>query len=93
MCLKDSYCVIKPLAQGGMGRTFLAVNRDKFDELCVIKQMSSLPEVQNNPRLLQEYRRLFNEEAKQLHKLGKHSQIPEQSPILSKTNICIWCKS
>ena len=54
------------------------MNLGRFDEVCVIKQLSTPPHVQQNPALLQEYLRLFNSEAKQLYKLGEsHSQIPK----------------
>ena len=65
------------LGQGGFGRTFRAVNQGRFDEPCVIKQLSPPPQVQHNPALLNEYIRLFNQEARRLYELGKHPQIPE----------------
>jgi F-box protein 11 len=77
LLLKDQYRAISPLGQGGMGRTFRAVNHGKFDEPCVIKQLSPPPHVQQNPAILQEYIRLFNEEARRLYELGAHPQIPD----------------
>lgn len=67
------YRTIKPIGQGGFGRTFLAVDETKpqiFSQ-CVIKQ--SLP--QKNPAAKAD--RLFHQEAAQLQILGKHPQIPE----------------
>ena len=35
--LRDRYHIIRPLGGGGFGRTFLAEDRDKLNELCVVK--------------------------------------------------------
>ncbi len=67
------YRTIKPIGQGGFGRTFLAVDETKpvnFSQ-CVIKQ--SLPQKNAAEKAAQ----LFHQEAKQLETLGKHPQIPE----------------
>ena len=67
------YRTIKPIAQGGFGRTFLAVDETKppiFSQ-CVIKQ--SLPQNTAAEKSAQ----LFHQEAAQLETLGKHPQIPE----------------
>ncbi|MEL6496127.1 MAG: serine/threonine-protein kinase [Cyanobacteria bacterium J06623_7] len=73
--LGSRYRVTEYLAEGGFGRTYLAEdtqlpNRD----LCVVKQLS--PSF-NAPKLLAVARRLFETEAKTLHSLGHHPQIPE----------------
>jgi serine/threonine protein kinase len=67
------YRTIKPIAQGGFGRTFLAFDETKPQTFaqCVIKQ--SLP--QNTPA--EKAAQLFHQEAAQLETLGKHPQIPE----------------
>lgn len=67
------YRTIKPIGQGGFGRTFLAVDETKpvnFSQ-CVIKQ--SLPQKNAAEKAAQ----LFHQEASQLETLGKHPQIPE----------------
>ncbi|MEG4320686.1 MULTISPECIES: serine/threonine-protein kinase [unclassified Microcoleus] len=67
------YRTIKPIAQGGFGRTFLAFDETKppiFSQ-CVIKQ--SLPPNTAAEKASQ----LFHQEAAQLETLGKHPQIPE----------------
>lgn len=67
------YRTIKPIGQGGFGRTFLAVDETKpliFSQ-CVIKQ--SLPQKNAAEKAAQ----LFQQEAAQLETLGKHPQIPE----------------
>ena len=67
------YRTIKPIGQGGFGRTFLAVDESKpvIFAQCVIKQF--LP--QNNA--VEKAAQLFHQEATQLETLGKHPQIPE----------------
>ncbi len=67
------YRTIKPIGQGGFGRTFLAVDESKpinFSQ-CVIKQ--SLPQKNAAEKATQ----LFHQEASQLETLGKHPQIPQ----------------
>lgn len=67
------YRTIKPIGQGGFGRTFLAVDETKpviFSQ-CVIKQF--FPQNTADEKAAQ----LFHQEAAQLETLGKHPQIPE----------------
>ncbi|MFK8185724.1 MAG: protein kinase, partial [Phormidesmis sp.] len=74
MILAERYDIIRPLAQGGFGKTFLA--RDRYlpsQPFCVIKQLH-LP--QATPETLKTAQRLFNLEAETLYKLGGHPQIP-----------------
>jgi len=72
--LKERYRAIKPIGQGGFGRTFLAVDEDKPSKpLCVIKQF--FPQSQSI-NTVQKAIELFNQEAVQLDELGQHSQIP-----------------
>ncbi|MCC3497644.1 MAG: serine/threonine protein kinase [Microcoleus sp. PH2017_15_JOR_U_A] len=67
------YRTIKPIAQGGFGRTFLAVDETKPQTFgqCVIKQF--FPQNTAAEKAAQ----LFHQEAAQLETLGKHPQIPE----------------
>jgi len=72
LLIKERYRAIKPIGQGGFGRTFLAVDEDKPSKPpCVIKQF--LPQGTNT---VQKAVDLFNQEAIQLDELGQHSQIP-----------------
>jgi serine/threonine protein kinase len=65
LLLGDRYRLLKPIGQGGFGKTFLATDlSEPFTSLCVIKQ--SCPQHQ--------YADLFHQEA--FHLLGKHPQIP-----------------
>ncbi|WP_427162780.1 protein kinase domain-containing protein [Aliinostoc sp. HNIBRCY26] len=75
LLLKERYRAIKPIGQGGFGRTFLAVDEDKPSKPhCVIKQF--YPQAQGT-NTVQKAVELFTQEAVQLDELGKHPQIPE----------------
>lgn len=69
--LECRYRAIKPIGQGGFGRTFLAVDENKpfTYSQCVIKQFFP----QNPTEKAAEW---FHREAMQLETLGKHPQIP-----------------
>ncbi|AFY32016.1 serine/threonine-protein kinase [Calothrix sp. PCC 7507] len=82
--LNERYRLLKPIGQGGFGKTFLAIdekclqNRQSFEysnsHLCVIKQF--LPQRQtdyHNQTALE----LFQQESLRLAELGKYSQIPQ----------------
>lgn len=80
--LKGRYRALKPIGQGGFGRTFLAVDEGNGDRpsdeigsqnsLCVIKQFLPQQRLQ-----VSEIAALFQQEAMQLKELGKHAQIPQ----------------
>ncbi|MEG3940396.1 bifunctional serine/threonine-protein kinase/formylglycine-generating enzyme family protein [Microcoleus sp. S36b_A3] len=70
---RNRYRVIRPLGEGGFGRTYEAVDIDRMDDSCVIKQFS--PQVQGTSAL-QKATELFKQEAKRLYELGEHPQIP-----------------
>jgi serine/threonine protein kinase len=75
LLLKERYRAIKPIGQGGFGRTFLAVDEDKPSKpRCVIKQF--YPQAQGTSTV-QKAVELFTQEAVRLDELGKHPQIPE----------------
>ncbi|GET35971.1 serine/threonine protein kinase [Microseira wollei NIES-4236] len=75
LLLKDRYRAIKPIGQGGFGRTFLALDEDKPSKpRCVIKQF--FPQVQGTSNI-QKAAELFHQEAMRLDELGKHPQIPD----------------
>ena len=84
LLLKDRYRAIKPLGQGGFGKTFLAVDEDKPSQpRCVIKQF--FPQAQGT-NTVQKAAELFNQEAVRLDELGKHPQIPELLAYFSQDN-------
>lgn len=72
--LAGRYSVVKPLAEGGFGETFLAEDTHLPDSpKCVVKKLKT---GSHEPALLHTVRRLFDSEAKVLHQLGDHPQIP-----------------
>ena len=76
LLLKDRYCAIEVLGEGGFGRTFIAEDSDWLNARCVIKQFLPLSQVQQNSGLLQKATEMFTQEARQLLQLGDHPQIP-----------------
>ncbi|HAG85448.1 MAG TPA: protein kinase [Cyanobacteria bacterium UBA12227] len=69
------YKISRQLGQGGFGTTF--VSQDQHlpgDRYCVVKQLKPQGD---DSFTLQTARRLFDTEAKILHKLGTHDQIPQ----------------
>lgn len=73
LLLAQRYRLMRAIASGGFGRTFLA--RDQYKpshSLCVVKQF--YPQEQDN---WQKAADLFQQEAIRLDELGKHPQIPE----------------
>lgn len=71
--LQNHYRLTKVLGQGGFGRTYLAEDQSRFNELCVLKEYT--------PRFstdygLQKSKELFQREAEVLYKIH-HPQIPK----------------
>ncbi|HIK13380.1 MAG TPA: serine/threonine protein kinase [Oscillatoriaceae cyanobacterium M33_DOE_052] len=71
--LQNRYRLRQILGQGGFGRTYLAEDRGRFDELCAIKEF--IPG-QTNPAFGQKARELFQREAAILYQID-HPQIPK----------------
>lgn len=72
--LRHRYHIIKPLGQGGFGITYLAEDLERFNETCVVKQLT----YQSPYNLASQHKvqDLFTQEAQQLFQLGTHPQIP-----------------
>ncbi|MBN3960772.1 serine/threonine-protein kinase [Nostoc sp. NMS8] len=68
----NRYQIIRQLGQGGFGRTYLAEDRNKSHQTCVLKEFA--PQVQEQQDL-QKAKELFEREANVLKKL-QHPQIP-----------------
>lgn len=81
--LRDRYHPVRPVGQGGFGRSYLAIDCDRLDRPCIIKQFS--PQGSNvalgaatvtQDGIHEKYAQFFAEEAKRLSELGEHPQIP-----------------
>lgn len=71
--LQERYCLKRILGRGGFGRTYLAEDRTRFNELCVLKEY--VPG-QGEEAVLQKAKELFEREAQVLYKI-RHPQIPQ----------------
>lgn len=73
LLLRGHYQVMKPIGNGSFGRTLLAVDLDRFNTPCVVKQF--FPQ-NHNIISTEKASELFKREAEQLLKLGDNPQIP-----------------
>ncbi|MEB3881885.1 protein kinase, partial [Lyngbya sp. CCY1209] len=78
--LRHRYRPVKSLGQGGFGKTYLAMDNDKFGETCVIKQLA--PQA-GSTAAVQKAQQLFEQEARQLQNL-QHPQIPDLKAYFSE---------
>ena len=75
LLLGDRYRALKLISQGGIGRTFLAVDEQEVNKpRCVIKQFPLKNQGTNNTTQAAE---LCRQEAARLQELGQHPQIPQ----------------
>ncbi len=72
MVLRQRYVIQQILGQGGFGRTYLALDRERFDEPCVIKEFV-VP--YQDSALVEKSKVLFQREASILYQI-QHPQIP-----------------
>ncbi|MGF1512612.1 MAG: protein kinase [Elainellaceae cyanobacterium] len=71
--LQNRYRVQSVVGQGGFGRTYLAQDRGRFDESCVIKEF--MPN-SSSDYALEKSRELFQREAQILYQI-QHPQVPQ----------------
>jgi WD40 repeat protein len=71
--LRGRYRPLKLIGRGGFGRTYFALDADRLNTRCVIKQFA--PQTQGTKSFLKAVQ-LFEQEAVRLHELGEHPQIP-----------------
>jgi serine/threonine protein kinase len=69
--LENRYQPLKSIGRGGFGKTYLAADIKKFGEQCVIKQFAPSSGDDSETE-----KNRFQDEAKQLQRLGEHPQIP-----------------
>ena len=70
--LRQRYLIQDILGQGGFGRTYLAIDQERFDEQCVIKEFS-VP--YDDEILIKKSQTLFHREASTLYQI-QHPQVP-----------------
>jgi serine/threonine protein kinase len=70
--LRQRYLIQHLLGQGGFGRTYLALDRERFDEPCVLKEFTVSYQDES---LVAKAKSLFAREASILHQV-QHPQIP-----------------
>jgi serine/threonine protein kinase len=76
--LGNRYEIVRELGRGGFGRSYLAIDRNKFGEKCVLKEFA--PQVRGQAELVKA-KELFEREAGVLYKL-QHPQIPAFRELL-----------
>lgn len=85
LLLKERYRPLKPLGQGGFGRTFLAVDEDiPSKPRCVVKQLC-LQDLK--PSSYIKAQQLFEQEAVHLDALGSYPYIPELLAYFSQNRL------
>ncbi|MCY7323092.1 MAG: serine/threonine protein kinase [Phormidesmis sp. CAN_BIN36] len=70
--LRQRYLIKQVLGQGGFGRTYLAIDQERFNESCVLKEFT-VPYQDDD--LVEKAKALFQREASTLHQI-QHPQIP-----------------
>jgi serine/threonine protein kinase len=76
--LGNRYEIVRELGRGGFGRSYLAIDLNKFGEKCVLKEFA--PQVRGQAELIKA-KELFEREAGVLYKL-QHPQIPAFRELL-----------
>lgn len=71
--VQNRYQILRVLGQGGFGRTYLAQDTNRFNELCVLKEFD--PQTQGSKHA-EKAEELFSREAGVLYRL-QHPQIPQ----------------
>ncbi|MBW4447301.1 MAG: protein kinase [Spirirestis rafaelensis WJT71-NPBG6] len=72
--LDHRYQVIRVLATGGFGETYIAQDTKRpGNPICVVKHLKG---ANSDPKIFETAKRLFQSEAETLEKLGNHDQIP-----------------
>lgn len=72
--LNQRYQLLRPLGKGGFAQTYLAIDHQRSQLPCVIKQL--MP-ANSSPKFLATARRLFKSEVEAMRRLGDYNSIPE----------------
>ena len=72
IALRNRFIALRPIGQGGFGKTYLAQDQDNRNKLCVVKRFTY---VSPDPSSTQKAEQLFEQEAERLDQL-LHPQIP-----------------
>ena len=72
LALRNRFRALRPIGQGGFGKTYLAQDQDNRNKLCVVKRFTY---VSADPSNAQKAEQLFEQEAERLDQL-LHPQIP-----------------
>lgn len=75
----DRFQILRQLGQGKLGRTYLAQDSHRFNDLCILKEFA--PDV-NDPFALKKTEELFQRKAQILYQL-EHPQIPRFRELFS----------
>ncbi len=81
--LRGRYQIVRAIGQGGFGKTYLALDEDRLNARCVIKQFS--PQVKGE-KSLNKAITLFEQEAIRLNELGEHPHIPSLVAYFEQDN-------
>ena len=71
--VRQRYLIQQVLGQGGFARTYLAIDQERFQETCVIKEFVV---AYQDETLVRKAKRLFQRESSILHQVN-HQQIPQ----------------
>lgn len=78
--IQNRYRIISVLGQGGFGRTYLAEDQGRFNELCALKELIPIEE---SAYVLEKSKELFQREAAILYQI-QHPQIPQFQATLEQ---------
>jgi serine/threonine protein kinase/CHASE2 domain-containing sensor protein len=84
--LNNRYLIIRKLASGGFGETYIAEDTNRpGSPYCVVKLLK--PANTNSLKIMRLAKSLFKREAETLEKLGKHDRIPRLLAYFEENNV------